>query len=71
MEERYSMSIVLFTLGISICLALAFLIGFIWATKKGQYDDLVTPSYRMLIDEDDEKNTNDRKKEDLKNAGTE
>lgn len=62
------MNIVLFTLGISIFLALAFLIGFIWAAKKGQYDDLVTPSYRMLIDEDDEKYINDRKKEDSENA---
>ncbi len=62
------MNIVLFTLGISICLALVFLICFIWATRRGQYDDLVTPSYRMLIDEDDEKYINDRKKEDSENA---
>jgi cbb3-type cytochrome oxidase maturation protein len=62
------MNILLFTLAVSIFLALAFLIGFIWATKKGQYDDLVTPSYRMLIDEEDEKYLDDKKKEDSEDA---
>lgn len=62
------MNILLFTLAVSICLALAFLIGFIWAAKKGQYDDLVTPSYRMLIDDDDEKYITDKKEEDSENA---
>lgn len=62
------MNILLFTLAVSIGLALAFLIGFIWAAKKGQYDDLVTPSYRMLIDDDDEKYITDKKEEDSENA---
>lgn len=62
------MNILLFTLAVSIFLAISFLIAFIWATKKGQYDDLVTPSYRMLIDEDDEEYINDKKKEDSENA---
>jgi len=45
------MNIIFLTLGISIAIALIFLSAFIWATKKGQYDDLTTPSQRMLLDD--------------------
>jgi cbb3-type cytochrome oxidase maturation protein len=45
------MNIIFLTLAVSIVLALIFLIAFIWAAKKGQYDDLTTPSQRMLIED--------------------
>ena len=45
------MNIIFLTLTVSIILALVFLVAFIWATKKGQYDDLTTPSQRMLIED--------------------
>ncbi len=45
------MNIIFLTLGVSIAIALLFLGAFIWATKKGQYDDLTTPSQRMLLDD--------------------
>jgi len=45
------MNIIFLTLGLSIAIALVFLSAFIWATKKGQYDDLTTPSERMLLDD--------------------
>ncbi len=45
------MNIIFLTLGVSIAIALLFLAAFIWATKKGQYDDLTTPSQRMLLDD--------------------
>ncbi len=45
------MNIIFLTLGISIAIALVFLSAFIWAVKKGQYDDLTTPSERMLLDD--------------------
>ena len=45
------MNIIFLTLTVSIILALAFLVAFIWAVKKGQYDDLTTPSQRMLIED--------------------
>lgn len=44
---------------VSLIIALFFLIGFIWATKSGQYDDDYTPSVRMLFD--DEKPTKSNK----------
>lgn len=45
------MNIIFLTLAVSMILALIFLIAFIWAAKKGQYDDLTTPSQRMLIED--------------------
>jgi cbb3-type cytochrome oxidase maturation protein len=42
---------VLFLLiGISLIVALGFLLAFLWAMRDGQYDDEVTPSIRMLND---------------------
>lgn len=36
----------------AILIALVFVLAFIWATKKGQYDDLETPAHKMLIEDD-------------------
>lgn len=46
------MNIIFFLLGISILLALAFLIVFFWANKSGQHEDLYTPSVRILFDDE-------------------
>ena len=35
----------------SILVAGGFLIAFLWATKNGQYDDMTTPSIKMLFEE--------------------
>ena len=35
-----------------------FLIGFLWAVKKGQYDDPYTPSVRILFDDQEIKEQN-------------
>jgi len=35
----------------SILVAGGFLIAFLWATRNGQYDDMSTPSIKMLFDE--------------------
>ena len=45
-------------------MALVFLAAFIWATKKGQYDDLTTPSERMLLDDYEIKETKKDEKEE-------
>ncbi|MBI2487486.1 MAG: cbb3-type cytochrome oxidase assembly protein CcoS [Deltaproteobacteria bacterium] len=58
------MNIIFLTLGISITLALIFLIAFLWATRRGQYDDLTTPSQRMLIDDFETKRNDSNKKEE-------
>lgn len=63
------MNILFLTLAISLVLALIFLVGFVWATRKGQYDDLTTPSQRMLIDDfETKKNHSNKKKEEKVNV---
>lgn len=44
------MEVVVILIFFSLIVAVGFLIAFIWAIKNGQYDDLVTPSIRMLFD---------------------
>ena len=56
------MNVIWFLLPISIFLGLSFLIAFVWSVRKGQLDDMETPAYRILLD--DEKsdiNTNFKK----------
>lgn len=45
------MEIIVVLIPLAIILAVFFIGGFIWMTKKGQYDDLETPSMRMLLDD--------------------
>ncbi|WP_133777752.1 cbb3-type cytochrome oxidase assembly protein CcoS [Pedobacter nutrimenti] len=46
------MNMIYMLIGISILLALIFLLAFFWASKTGQNDDTYTPSIRMLFDEE-------------------
>jgi len=57
------MNIIFLTLGVSIAIAVIFLAAFIWATGRGQYDDLETPSHRILLDDYESENTNPGTKE--------
>ena len=45
------MEILVVLLPIALILGGAFLGFFFWAVTKGQYDDVETPRYRMLLDE--------------------
>jgi cbb3-type cytochrome oxidase maturation protein len=45
------MEIMTILLPLAILLALLFIGSFIYATIKGQYDDLETPKYKMLLDD--------------------
>lgn len=49
------MEILKMLIPMALLLGSFFIFLFIWATKSGQFDDLDTPSKRMLFD--DEKNT--------------
>ncbi len=49
---RQDMSVIYLLLSISIIVAIAFFIIFILSTKRGQYDDMYTPSVRMLFDDE-------------------
>ncbi len=45
------MSVVYIVLPLALLLATAAVIAFVFATKQGQFDDLETPKYRMLWDD--------------------
>jgi cbb3-type cytochrome oxidase maturation protein len=47
------MSVIYIVLPLAILLAAGAIAAFAWALRKGQFDDLDTPSIRMLDDEDD------------------
>jgi cbb3-type cytochrome oxidase maturation protein len=44
------MLVIFLLIFISLVLALTFLAAFIWAVKSGQYEDICTPSMRILAD---------------------
>lgn len=46
------MSVILILILASLGLATAFLAGFIWAVRSGQFEDTYTPSMRILPDEE-------------------
>ncbi len=35
----------------SVLVAGSFLLAFLWATRRGQYDDMATPPLRVLFDD--------------------
>lgn len=43
-----------------------FLIGFLWAVKKGQYEDTYSPSVRILFDDQELKDQEESKTKDIK-----
>ena len=42
------MSVILILILASLAVALAFLAGFIWAVRSGQFEDTCTPAMRIL-----------------------
>ena len=48
------MIIIVLLIFISLFIATGFLFLFFWNVKSGQYDDMYTPSVRMLFDEKEE-----------------
>ena len=52
-----TVNIIYFLLPIALLLGLGFLAGFIFASTQGQFDDLETPAHRMLIDDEDHRDS--------------
>ena len=63
------MLIVILTISISLLLATVFVIAFIWSAKSGQYDDLVTPAHRALLDDSENLNNKVETTTEDKNYG--
>ena len=56
------MDILFLTIPVALVLALIFLTVFIYSVVKGQFEDLDTPAYRILLDDKNKKgNSNDSK----------
>lgn len=51
------MNVLILIIPLSLILGAIFVVCFIMAAKSGQYDDLDTPAYRLLI-EDEKKQIN-------------
>jgi cbb3-type cytochrome oxidase maturation protein len=45
-------TIIYIVLPLALLLVLAAVVAFVWATRRGQFDDLETPALRMLHDDD-------------------
>ena len=56
------MSVIIILIIISVIVAVFFLGIFIWAVKSGQFDDTVSPSIRMLFENDKKESKNDQKR---------
>jgi cbb3-type cytochrome oxidase maturation protein len=48
------MNIIFVLLPIALLMGGGFLAGFVWMVRQGQYEDLVTPAYRILIEGEDQ-----------------
>ena len=57
------MMVIFIVLPLALLITAAALAGFIWAARAGQFDDLDTPSWRVLLD-DDRSNSPARSRED-------
>ncbi len=44
------MSVIIILVIVGVIVAGLFLLGFIWAVRSGQYDDMYSPSVRILFD---------------------
>jgi len=49
------MSVILILILASLGIASTFLAGFIWAVRSGQFEDTVTPSMRILTEDETSK----------------
>jgi cbb3-type cytochrome oxidase maturation protein len=48
------MTVIYILLPVAACLAIVAVTAFIWAVRRGQFDDLDTPAVRILHDEEDD-----------------
>jgi len=49
------MSVILILIFASLAVAAAFLVGFIWAVRAGQFEDTCTPAMRILSEDEADK----------------
>ncbi len=47
------MNVLILMVPMAIGVSFVFVVAFVWAARNGQFDDLETPSHRILYDEID------------------
>ncbi len=47
------MAVIYILLPLAILMTIGGIVGFIWAVRRGQFDDVETPKYRILFRDDD------------------
>ncbi len=60
------MNVIVILLGVSLTIAIGFLIAFLWSVRSGQYEDTYTPSVRILLDDVDNKSQNNTAEEKVR-----
>lgn len=55
------MSVIYILLSVSIIVAIGFFVAFVLSVKSGQFDDVYTPSVRMLFDDEIVHQSNQKK----------
>ena len=55
------MNIIYWLIPLALLLVLVFVLLYLWAVKRGQFDDLDTPAQRMLLDDSPPPKAEDRK----------
>lgn len=50
------MNILVYLVPLALGLGLFFLVLFLWASGKGQFDDLITPAHRVLLEDENQPN---------------
>jgi len=58
-----------FLVVLSLCLGVAAWLFFLWAARSGQYDDVEGPKYRMLDEEDEERDHPEAKRRGAPSRG--
>ncbi len=64
------MSVIILLVSLGLFVSLGFLVAFIWAVKTGQFEDKYTPSIRMLMDDNNEKDTDSNKIDNNQTKGS-
>ena len=59
------MSVIILLIIFSLLIAIGFLFAFIWSIRDNQYEDVYTPSVRMLFEDEPVKKIPDNSNEDL------
>ena len=60
------MDIIVVLIPLALLLAGFFIFAFVWSARKGQYDDLETPRFRMLLEDKKINTTNIKTLKDRK-----